>query len=179
MYMHVDICIDIYTNIYTNVSTGKRNNYFLLLGVCIGKGILMCVCYFLYYCPRSYHSNHHFQDKRLNDLYFMEIHLSALIRSPLGSDHRTSSQKPESKEIQSASKECWETVLNQPSILSYLHGIVLASEMHSDVVWTTYKVVPSWTEIYHGQFINAHKFLTKGLSESLTADQETLPLPRA
>lgn len=69
----------------------------------------------------------------------MEIHLLALICSPLGSDHRTSSQKPESKEIQSASKECWETVLNQPSILSYLHGVVLASEMHSDVVWMTYE----------------------------------------
>lgn len=38
MYTHVDIRIDIDTNIYTNVSTRKRNNYFLLLGVCIGKG---------------------------------------------------------------------------------------------------------------------------------------------
>lgn len=63
----------------------------------------------------------------------MEIHLSALICSPLGSDHKSSSEISESKEVQSASKEHRETVLNQPSFLSYLHRVVLASEMHPDV----------------------------------------------
>lgn len=98
MYTHIDTHMHKYIQKY--IIEEEKQKYFLFLGVCVVKEILMCICCFLYQCLRSYHSNHHFQDKRLHDLFCMEIHLSALICSPLGSDHRSNSQKSEPKEIQ-------------------------------------------------------------------------------
>lgn len=69
------------TCIYTYISSRKRNKTILLfLRVEIVREILLRVCYCLYYYLRAYHQNHHFEDKRLHDLYCVD-HSSLSLKS--------------------------------------------------------------------------------------------------